>query len=912
MVRMDEERNIEESKHSEQGIASYIKERIDSNGGCFNEVEIECMLKGSKRADITVNFFRGELKSVGEIKINDNEENGHREAKKQIDERGYVEKTKSHFYFTIVVPEIFRGIPHNEIFDKKGASIRLYNVPFEDKNLSNCSINDIVIFLHESAIRFLDRKQRLSPKYLYNISNKLLSTVINPTSECNKLIVIDVAMKITRKILQDKHNDFETVESLDDIEEIFRNDATINYFCDELVDLRSVDRLINILLDTNNLLYRGRKMKMMKFESMKNSFYNEIFNEEDKKEISKKKEYGVFYTLPQSAQLLAGLAITDPDATVIDPGHGAGAMLLASYNRKVELAQPRTRAELKRLYNKFFSEDIVGNDILKESCIITQNFIDDNNPQPGEKCKSRILNYNALDLPEYIEKECELDRYNIFKDVVSTKEIYTYDNNKIILKKFDVVIMNPPFTRRREMSKDFRNQIDNKKYEYFTKKCGKNSLWTVFLALSDELVEDNGIIATVLPISFLQMNSKIVKYIIDNYYIKYIVLPAKGTLFTVSAGIDNFLLVIQKKKPKDTDETMIVNLQDDIQNMNSGDICKLVKSIHNKDPKIDFHTITHKEISNEIMGYHCLLPYTIKSSKILCELQNEICSKEIIKSLGSLNYMAHDNHDGDGVGMEEIKNILRITYPNTHVSEKCPNKYISHTDKYILFENGNKKHQINMEDVIPTLWRGQCALYPDLMRSPAFIIINTEGLHEIMNGYDEKILKEKILKYRQIFDKCPVNIIFGSNFDILEYTYASVCSSVDFINISNYGFNIPDDEERKILCVYLNSIPVIARLVQSVYGLGAWKNYHSNKIKSTPVIDPKALTKDQKEKILTLFDELNSERLPTIADQLKTRNKTRIKLDTEILRILGFTDEYISEKLEKIYDEVIRIGKYKE
>lgn len=67
-----------------------------------------------------------------------------------------------------------------------------------------------------------------------------------------------------------------------------------------------------------------------------------------------------------------------------------------------------------------------------------------------------------------------------------------------MLKPVDTVIMNPPFTDREKMPRDYREKL--KMLDKLTEKCGSQiNLWGYFLALADDLIKDGGKIGAVIP-----------------------------------------------------------------------------------------------------------------------------------------------------------------------------------------------------------------------------------------------------------------------------------------------------------------------------------------------------------------------------------------------------------------------------
>ncbi|MGC8982109.1 MAG: Eco57I restriction-modification methylase domain-containing protein, partial [Minisyncoccia bacterium] len=115
------------------------------------------------------------------------------------------------------------------------------------------------------------------------------------------------------------------------------------------------------------------------------------------------------------------------------------------------------------------------------------------------------------------------------------------------LKPADVVIMNPPFSDREKLPKDYLRKL-NEKGE-LGEICGHQvNLWGYFLALADLMLKPSGKVAAVVPINIARgkATEKIRNYLLENYYIKYIVKTTKDLAFSESASFRDILLVAEK------------------------------------------------------------------------------------------------------------------------------------------------------------------------------------------------------------------------------------------------------------------------------------------------------------------------------------------------------------------------------
>jgi DICT domain-containing protein len=70
------------------------------------------------------------------------------------------------------------------------------------------------------------------------------------------------------------------------------------------------------------------------------------------------------------------------------------------------------------------------------------------------------------------------------------------------------------------------------------------------------------------------------------------------------------------------------------------------------------------------------------------------------------------------------------------------------------------------------------------------------------------------------------------------------------------------------------------------------------------VLDPVTLSETQKDQLVTVFDKYASMPLPSIIEQLKTKNFVRKAIDLAILNVLGINGNQ-SEILDKAYATMV-------
>jgi len=264
--------------------------------------------------------------------------------------------------------------------------------------------------------------------------------------------------------------------------------------------------------------------------------------------------YATFYTKIQSARLLAGLAIESFEDSVVDPACGTGSLLLSSFIRRKVLL-PEKLSELIRealeknqtlLYyvNRILLERTVGLDALRPAIYLTAlNLI----------IASEAIEHDRLKLyPVSVGK----DKSGSLDLLIAGDELPP-DLRRLLSERFDVVIMNPPFTKSDRIptliGEIARKRLSDRKLTFGGIELTdvlEGGLAKPFLSLADLLVKDGGRIAAVLPNSVLSRSSykDVRRGLLKSYTPEFIVVSwARGTPnFSSDTEFREILMVVRK------------------------------------------------------------------------------------------------------------------------------------------------------------------------------------------------------------------------------------------------------------------------------------------------------------------------------------------------------------------------------
>ena len=320
--------------------------------------------------------------------------------------------------------------------------------------------------------------------------------------------------------------------------------------------------------------------------------------------IADRKYLATFYTLPASASLLARLAISLLDEVdwsdagrisrlrVGDFACGTGALLSAAYE-EIAARHERAGGDASKLHRPLMEEVLYGCDVMPSAVHITGSTLSGLAPAQGFRL-SRLYT-----LPYGRQKDGEVQLGSL--ELLRASEVQTLFNTsdpalrtgsvgeetsaavttEVRDGDFDLVIMNPPFTRagsdwegsgRKEDSiKQFRGlstSLETQKdmaarvRKFARDSCyhGYAGIASAFVALADRKVKPGGVVALVLPLSVAAGASwKGVRRLFDTEYtdLRIVSLAATGAgmSFSADTGMAECLVVARKRAEDTTGES---------------------------------------------------------------------------------------------------------------------------------------------------------------------------------------------------------------------------------------------------------------------------------------------------------------------------------------------------------------------
>ncbi len=349
--------------------------------------------------------------------------------------------------------------------------------------------------------------------------------------------------------------------------------------------------------------------------------------------IADRKFLATFYTRPESATLLAHLAIPDDDNwddpdrvkdfKIADYACGTGTLIHAAYRRLNQL-HLFSGGDPAKLHSHMMHESLTALDVLPSAVHLTASMLSSSHPMERyQDTRTIVTQYGktdnggvsigSLDLLASNGEVKPLIPLHSGAAVTGTGTGQSADTIEMPQFSQDLVIMNPPFTRAgsdweganraTDYIKQFRG-LDNdlatqrkmsaleKKYAADTCAHGYAGIASWFVALADRMVKSDGAIALVLPLTVLQGSSwQKVRQMIAKRYSDVIVITiataqSLDQSFSADTGMAETLIICRRSSNGDDARGLFVSL--DQRPNNEMESLELAKAISNlaSDPNV--------------------------------------------------------------------------------------------------------------------------------------------------------------------------------------------------------------------------------------------------------------------------------------------------------------------------------------
>jgi len=720
------------------------------------------------------------------------------------------------------------------------------------------------------------------------------------------------------------------ITSLKDLQKYFDDLKRIDYrpiYSIELID--KIPEKLEIIEKINMVI---KNVLVIRAEHITKDLAGRFFHALLPKEVAK--VWAAFYTHPVAAEILANLAIERWDEKVIDPACGSGTLLAASYQRKLDLYKEEvgrelTEEEITKLHKKFLEEDITGIDIMPFAAHLTAINL---SAQRLEATTNflRIACMDSLELApqlkskDFFEKGILIKSFSkeLQKTLTGLRKLVSREGalslveekSEFKLTPVDVVIMNPPFSDRDKLPKDYLGKLsDNSDFgKILGSICGHQiNLWGYFLALAHMLLKPNGKIAAVIPINLFRggATKKIRDFLLKNYHIMYIIKPIVDIAFSESAAFRDVLIIAEKRIPKNEDKTKILFVKKSIREINKRDL-QLFFNFNEEYVKV--REISYKELLDSKRN---LMPFLVSEdlSGFFSKVEKSNKLKHLEEKEIDIGLPYRPKGVADGVFITNPSDESRIKNAFCVLYKKTSNEIIvviKHLSKEL------EKISLSKEFVSPALRTNTGIKKIYISSEEADLIISKKN-----DDYLRFIRKfNKYIPYPFPWKEHVENNIVDNGFYLIiprkinlrsPNTYViSIISEEELFSAGPslwyFKSGIYSKDELKILCLYFNSIITLVQiLLYKSETQGDYFELMKSDWSIIKIIDVDKLTEGERKMLLELFNKLKDVEFPSILEQFEKRFWARVELDKTILKVLGFSDDEIDYWLPRVYDAIV-------
>ena len=641
-----------------------------------------------------------------------------------------------------------------------------------------------------------------------------------------------------------------------------------------------------------------------------------------------RKAVAAFYTNNEAAEILAQLAIDKPDAKVMDLAVGSGTLLVAAYRRKRELLkQVKGTFELPEDHKRFLEQDLTGIDIMPFAAHLAVVHLS-LQALLSETEKVRVAVWDSTELkPEQtipvISSELKaayrrptLDMFakgGLTEEAYVTKGTVTLEGvggEKIPLEQADLVIMNPPFTRQERLPTDYKIALEKRLQGYEKYLHGQLGLYGHFIFLADRFVKEDGRIALVLPATVLRVRSAegVRKLLAEKYRIEHIITAWERAAFSEGAQFREILLVARKSEERDGSRCVITSLKKLPRSVEEakeyGRKIKLMTQtlrfgeVYDDDAMVS-RVVGQDELERNLENQYILIStYDLKVPALLKQITEESAPGKLASLLSYLEKV--DGH------------ILRFDYkPPYHGTfllepfraiKKVDQWIVKRTDKkFLTIENRFTKEELRVpSDVLDRgLRRPARTNKLDITKILDYVIIaKFEKVERLLKN--PSVLKE----WRDYVEPRLASLLISRRFDISAPGTSLIAyhSLVPAVGVDMWNIRGIPEADAKILSLWLNSTPyLLATIVHRTETRGAWMKLHEYALKESLILNPDALSDDDRKILLDVYDRTKDQSFPSLLQQLKTKFPLRVEIDRAVLGVLGFGDDEVNRILDYLY-----------
>ncbi len=616
------------------------------------------------------------------------------------------------------------------------------------------------------------------------------------------------------------------------------------------------------------------------------------------------KYYATYYTSIPAARLISRLLVTlvsplsfkknlpqygDHNLKIVDFACGSGTLLSAVYKDIDSRYRNEVNVPSADILHKYMIEEgIWGFDVLRHAIHLAATALTLHNPFPVQDSQLYTLklgNGEYLGSPAFLRSP-SLSQVTLTDDQYGPARGLSLKEEKlknVNLPKFDLCVMNPPFSRSvggnllfGSLPKNERKILQEKLSRLLKEKglggIGQAGLAAVFVVVGDTYLNINGRMGLVLPRSVLSGVSwqKVRDLLLEKYVVEFIITSFEGPNswnFSENTSLSEVLLIVKKRGSSEeiSQWTYFVNLW--------------------------------KKPRNEIESIHLAgLLRDLPANGKLYDLENSNASPYVLKSAGKKVGEVYSAKIGLNFGVHNIFSQMELN----RISTLLRKGIIYLPDRGVL----NSKIRITeLSTLIEDIGPDRSQVRHVFKEAP-----KGENTYSAFWGYESDHLftinqktntslepKNEANSARELWKKSG-NLLIVERYRLNTYSLMAIYTNEKAL--SNVLWPIVASEiNSKILSIWLNStLGYLLALPSAEVTEGPWIAYKKEELWKLPVLDINSLTETQKIEFIKLFDEVRNTEFAPPPDEFERPN-LRLKIDKKISAILN-----IDINLQSVYE----------
>ena len=692
-----------------------------------------------------------------------------------------------------------------------------------------------------------------------------------------------------------------------------------------------------------------KSLKALSPEKIRADLLGQIFHELIPIEI--RKPVAAFYTNPAATHLLAELTVRSSKTRVMDLAVGSGGLLVAAYaKKKALLSNPMGQQD----HAQFVGKDLTGVDIMPFAGHLAAINLSLQSPLAHTK-KVSIAIWDATELKPgqvipAISKELKsayrqpvLEKYMSGKKPRIPEHAYLKKGTVslqgmgvegINLRSPDVILMNPPFTRRENLPEQYVEKLSERFSEYRSSLHGQLGLYGYFILLADRFLETDGTAGLVLPATILRVrsNAGLRKFLVENYQFRYIITTWERAAFSEDAQFREILLVADKRKSKLGDFPCVIATLEALprgateSKTIASALSRFAESAQEEELRNEWFSAYKVSRDEIVASAGNLFPLIAFQNPNLTKVWRTVTKAAHSKIVNLTDYLASAKTEIiGGIGVSGTQKFEKMEHGQLQklFILKNQERVLQKQDVWVVEATSSTgvvaKHTVLGNQIavpfnacVPTLRRLSRIGKFDITNELDYLVVRDfDKLKEFLRTSTGKSDVDFVRRRGAYAVKRLGNLALARRLDLS----ASGTTGLAFFSGHQFvpggvmwSVNLPE-EDAKILSLWFNSsLNLLQSLMVRKETRGAFVQLDKYALDDLAVVQIGSLTKEKRAELLRLFDEISNVELPNLLEQLETSHPIRTRIDHAILSALGVTngriDSITRELHSGLYSEI--------